>query len=94
MSRTLDIDETTRLAGRALEAVLAIASATPTRSIGDEVRRSIATTARRVVVEAAIRSEERRRAEKRRRILRSIVAASVLGALVAGRHRWSAKSAE
>jgi|tagenome__1003787_1003787.scaffolds.fasta_scaffold20982452_2 hypothetical protein len=94
MSRTLDIDETTRLAGRAMEAVLAIASATPTRSIGDEIRRSIATTARRVVIDAAIRSEERRRAEQRRRILRAIVAASMVGAFVAARHRSSRTSAE
>jgi hypothetical protein len=94
MSRTLSIDDSTRLAGRALDAMLAIASITPTRSIGDELRRSIATTARRVVFEAAVRSEARRRAERRRRIRRAIVAGVVLAAVVAARHRSSTEDAE
>ena len=89
MSRTLSIDDSTRLAGRALDAMLAIASIAPKRSIGDELRHSIATTARRVVIEAVVRSEERRRAERQRRIRRAIIAGVVLGAVVAGLRRSS-----
>jgi hypothetical protein len=91
MSRTVSIDDTSRLAGRALEAMLAITATTPTRSIGDELRRSIATTARRVVIEGAIRSEERRRAQRRRQIRRALVGGAVLAALVAARHRSSSE---
>jgi hypothetical protein len=94
MSRTLGIDDTSRLAGRALEAMLAITATTPTRSIGDELRRSIATTARRVVIEAALRSEERRRAERRRQIRRALIGGAVVAALVAARHRSWSESAE
>src|SRR4051794_41939220 len=84
MSRTLGIDDTSRLAGRALEAMLAITATTPTRSIGDELRRSIATTARRVVIEAVLRSEERRRAERRRQIRRALIGGGgVAGPVVA-----------
>jgi hypothetical protein len=94
MSRTLSVDDPSRLASRVLEAMLAIASTAPTRSIGDELRRSIATTARRVVIEAAVRNEERRRVERRRRIRRAIVAGAVLAAFVAARHRSSIEDAE
>jgi hypothetical protein len=87
-------DERARLAGRALGTMLALASTAPTRSVGDELRRSIATTARRVIEEAAARSEERRRAQRRRRIRRSIVAGAVLAAVVVRKRRSLAETAE
>jgi len=90
MSRTVGTDDTSRLAGRALDAMLAIASTTPTPSIGDELRRAVARAARRVVVEAALQSEERRRAERRRSIQRAVLGSVVVAAaLVAARHRAS-----
>jgi hypothetical protein len=87
-------DERARLAGRALGTMLALLSTAPTRSIGDELRRSIAMTARRVIEEAAARSEERRRAQRQRRIRRSIVAGAVLAALIAGKRRSVAETTE
>jgi hypothetical protein len=86
--------ERARLAGRALGTMLALASTAPSRSVGDELRRSIATTARRVIEEAVARSEERRRVQRRRRIRRSIVAGAALAALVAGRRRSLGETAE
>jgi len=38
MGRTLTIDDTSRLAERALDAMLGIASTAPTRSIGEKIR--------------------------------------------------------
>jgi hypothetical protein len=93
MSRTLSIDESTRLAGRALETLLA-ASTSPTRSVGEQVRRTIATNAGRVVMQAVMRSELRRRAERRRRIRRAVVAGVVVGAIVALKHRSSGEEVE
>jgi hypothetical protein len=91
---TLSIDDRARLAGRALGTMLALASATPTQSLADELRRGVAAAARRAVIEAAARSDERRRAAQRRRIRRALIAGAVLTAFVARRHRMLAEAAE
>jgi hypothetical protein len=95
MGSTVGMDGTSRLAGRALDAMLAIASTTPAPSIGDELRGTVARAARRVVIEAVLQSEERRRAERRRTIQRAVLATVVVAAaLVAARHRASREDVE